>query len=211
MGLPPLEHDPQELRDIADRILAEARFDQPAESLPERIQGWFADRIADALGRLVGTGSATLIAWIVVLGAVGAVIYLVLRHGRTVRLDRPATERSTPMVELSRSPGEWRAMADELEAAGRWKEALRCRHRALVADLVRRGVIPDQAGRTAREYAADVALGLPHAAAPMTDATDLFEAAWYGDVPTGAEESARFRELDALVLGPAREAAGAGR
>src|SRR3546814_7900913 len=74
------------------------------------------------------------------------------------------------MVELSRSPGEWRAMADELEAAGRWKEALRCRHRALVADLVRRGVIPDQAGRTAREYAADVALGLPHAAVPMTDA-----------------------------------------
>src|SRR3546814_15185458 len=102
-------------------------------------------------------------------------------------------------------------MADELEAAGRWKEALRCRHRALVADLVRRGVIPDQAGRTAREYAADVALGLPHAAAPMTDATDLFEAAWSGDVPTGAEESAGFRAHAPLVTGSAPPAPGAGR
>src|SRR3546814_16448130 len=94
MGLPPLEHDPQELRDIADRILAEARFDQPAESLPERIQGWFADRIADALGRLVGTGSAPLIARLVVLGAVGSVIYLVLPPGGTLRLARAATARS---------------------------------------------------------------------------------------------------------------------
>jgi hypothetical protein len=204
MELPPSSHDPAEVRDLADRILAASRYDRPPESLPERIQGWFADRIADALSTLVGTGAGTLLAWIVVLGAIGAVGFLIARHGGTVRVDRPAAGEPSAMVELSRSPREWRRDADALEAQGRWREALRCRYRALVGELVRRGAIPDQVGRTAGEYVRDVASSRPDAAPAMAAATELFEAAWYGDAPTGAVELARFRDLDAAVLASPR-------
>ena len=210
MGVPPSSHDPDAVRDLADRILSEARYDRPPESLPERIQGWFADRIADALSGLVGTGAGTVLAWLVVVGAVAAVVYLVIRHGRTVRVDRPLGTGPSAMVELSRAPGEWRAEADALEARGRWKEALRCRYRALVGDLVRLGAIADQAGRTAGEYVGDVAVARPDAATAMAEATGLFEAAWYGAVPTGPAESGRFRDLEAQVLATPRARSAAG-
>lgn len=212
MAPPPPEHDPEAVRDLADRILAAPRYDQPPDPLPERIQQWFADRIGDVLGAVVGSGAGAVVAWAVLLTAIGAIAYLVVRHGRTVRVDRPHRGGPAPaMVELARSPDEWRAEAALLEAEGRWREALRCRHRALVAALVRRSVIPDQAGRTAREHLGDAARALPAAAPAMAAATELFEASWYGAAPTGAAESQRFQDLELQVLeGGRRPLAGAG-
>jgi hypothetical protein len=200
MGLPPSEQDPAAVRDLADRILAKARYDQPPESIPDRVMGWIGDQIARAFGNLVGGGGGTVLAWVIVVAALGGVVYLLVRHGR---LTLPTlTEAGEPevMVELNRSATEWRAEAERLEAAGRWAEGLRCRHRALVADLVRRGAIPEQAGRTAGEYVRDVATSLPDAVAPLAAATELFEAAWYGGAATGAAEAAWFAELEARVL-----------
>ncbi len=200
MGLPPSEQDPTAVRELADQILAQARYDRPPESLPDRVLGWIADQIARAFGHLVGGGGGTVVAWIIVGVALGGVLYLLVRHGRVV-LPRVETAGEPPvMVELTRSATEWRAEAERLEAAGRWAEGLRCRHRALVADLVRRGAIPEQAGRTAGEYVRDVATTLPDATGPLAAATELFEAAWYGGATTGAAEAARFAELEARVL-----------
>lgn len=198
--LPPPVHDPQEARDAADAILADPRYDVPPEPLPERILGWFAEQIGKVLGSVVGSGAGTVIAWAIVVGAVAFVVYLIVRYGRVGRIELPAARRASTMVELTRSPKEWRAEAAALEADGRWREGLRARHRALVAELVGRGVIPDQPGRTAGEYAQDVRRRLAAAAAPMAEATALFEAAWYGDLPTGAREADRFAELDQAVL-----------
>lgn len=201
MAPPPPDHDPEAVRDLAERILAAPRYDQPPDPLPERILQWFADRIGDVLGALVGTGAGAVVAWAVVLGAIGAIAYLVIRHGTTLHLDRRHRVSPPPaMVELARSPEAWRAEAARLEAGGRWKEALRCRHRALVAALVRRSVIPEQAGRTAREYLDDVADALPAAAPAMAAATELFEASWYGAAPTGPAECQRFGDLERQVL-----------
>jgi hypothetical protein len=201
MELPPQAHEPAHVRDLADRILAEPRYDRPGPSLPERILDWFVDQLGRVLGSFVGSGAGTLVAWAIVVAAVGLVVYLVLRYGRIGSLPRPLERPPAAMVELTRSPAEWRAAAARLEAEGRWKEGLRCRHRALIAELVRRGVIPDQAGRTAREYARDVAASLPAAAPDMAAATELFEAVWYGDLATGADEAARFERLDGHILG----------
>jgi hypothetical protein len=201
MELPPPAHDPADVRDLADRILAEPRYDRPDPSIPERILEWFADQLGKVLGSMVGSGGGTLLAWVLVATAIGLVVYLVVRHGRIGALPRPLERAPATMVELTRSPAEWRADAARLEAAGQWKQGLRCRHRALIAELVRRGVIPEQAGRTAREYARDVATSLPAAAPEMAAATELFEAVWYGDLPTGADEAARFERLDRHILG----------
>jgi hypothetical protein len=201
MGLPPSTHDPAAVRDLADQILAEARYDRPAPSILERVMDWVGDQLAKAFGALVSGGGGTILAWLIVAAALAGVVYLLVRHGR---ITLPAlSEPGEPevMVELTRSAAEWRAEAERLEAEGRWAEGLRSRHRALVADLVRRGAIPEQAGRTAGEYVRDVATTLPEATIPLAAATELFEAAWYGGADTGPIEAARFAVLDGQVLG----------
>lgn len=199
LSLPPPVHDPQEVRDAADAILADARYDVPPEPLPERILGWFADQIGSVLGSVVGSGAGAIIAWALVIAAVAFMVFLVVRYGRIGRIELPSRPEASTMVELSRSPREWLAEAEGLEGEGRWREGLRARHRGLVAELVGRGVIPDQAGRTAGEYVLDVRRRLPAGAEAMAEATGLFERAWYGDEPTGAEESGRFQALAAEV------------
>ena len=200
MGLPPVQQDPDGVRELADRILAEARYDRPPESIPDRVTRWVGERIADIFGSLVSGGGGTLLAWVILLAAVGGTVYLLVRYGRVTLPSLGSADEPEVMVELTRSAGEWRAEADQLESEGRWAEGLRCRHRALVADLVRRGAIPEQAGRTAGEYVRDVASSLPDAAPALAAATELFEAAWYGGATTGPAEAARFAELDARVL-----------
>lgn len=200
MDLPPPAHDPASVRDLADKILADPRYHRPPKSIPDRILDWFGEQIGKVLGSLVGSGAGTVLAWAVVVAAVALVVYLVVRYGRVAGLPRAVPGRAEVMVELSRTPAEWRSEADALEHAGRWAEALRCRYRALVGELVRQGAIADQPGRTAGEYVGDVTRTRPEASAAFGAATDLFEAAWYGGAPTGAAESARFQALDGEVL-----------
>jgi len=198
--LPPPVHDPSEVRDLADRILADPRYDVPPKSLPDRVLEWFGEQLGKVLGSLVGSGAGTLIAWAFVLAALGLVVFLIVRYGRVGRIVLPRPESADVMVELTRTPQAWREEAARLEATGRWREGLRCRHRALVGELVRRGVVADRAGRTAGEHLGDVLQRAPDAGPAMAAATDLFEAAWYGGATTGAAEAARFADLEAQVL-----------
>jgi hypothetical protein len=95
---------------------------------------------------------------------------------------------------------QWLDAAERAEAAGDWREGLRCRHRALVARLVEEGVVDDVAGRTTGEYRREVGRALPGAAGEFAGATELFERAWYGAAATGPEERARFGALAEQVL-----------
>lgn len=200
MDLPPAVHDPAQVRELVGKILSEPRYDRPAKSIPDRILAWFGEQIGKVLGSLVGGGPGTVVAWLVVVGVLGLVIFLVLRFGRVGRVVLPPEPMAQVMVELTRTPSEWRADAADLEAAGRWREGLRCRHRAIISDLVRRGAIPDHVGRTAGEYVRDIAKTLPEAAPALAAATELFEAAWYGNITTGRAESERFQAMEAQVL-----------
>jgi hypothetical protein len=91
-----------------------------------------------------------------------------------------------------------------LESTGDWKGGLRCRYRELVGELVARDVLRDVPGRTAGEYRTELREHAPEVAAPFSGACDLFERAWYGDLPTGRDESEHFRELADRVLAGAR-------
>jgi hypothetical protein len=81
---------------------------------------------------------------------------------------------------------------------------LRCRYRALVADLATRGLVDEIPGRTTGEYRRELASSLPSALDEFSGATDLFERAWYGEVPMGPDEHARFRSHADRVLAGAR-------
>ncbi len=199
MELPPSTHDAEAVREAADRILAEARYDRPPQSIPDRILEWLGEQIAKVLGGAVGSGVGAVVFWAVVLATVAFVVLLVVRYGRLGRVPGlPARDRAV-MVEMTRSPVEWLAEAERLESQGRWREALRCRHRAIIGELVRQGAIREQAGRTAREHLRDVMASRPAAAVPLAAATELFEAAWYGHAETGPAESAQLQALAVQV------------
>jgi hypothetical protein len=198
-ALPVPSQDPATSNGKADDILSRREFQEAEPGLYDRVTGWIGDTIGSLIERLFSGGSGTAVAWAILAGAVGAIVLLAVRFGRTVQRD-PGAPVAPVAVEVRRSPVEWHREAEAFEARGEWKEALRCRYRALVADLVARQVVRDLAGHTAGEYRADVSGVLPEAAAEFAGASELFERAWYGDRPTGPDENARFRELAAAVV-----------
>jgi Domain of unknown function (DUF4129) len=100
---------------------------------------------------------------------------------------------------------EWAAEAAVHEAAGEWRDALRCRYRALVAELATRGLVEEIPGRTTREYESLIRTRLPERSGAFDEASDMFEAAWYGYQPSGRAEGERFKALaDAVLSGRSR-------
>ncbi|MBV9410730.1 MAG: DUF4129 domain-containing protein, partial [Acidimicrobiia bacterium] len=99
---------------------------------------------------------------------------------------------------------DWRAEAEAHERAGEWRQAVRCRYRALVADLAGRGILNEVPGRTAGEYRRELGDALPAASPQFAGATELFEGAWYGHRPTGEADAAHFRDLADRVLEASR-------
>ena len=62
MGLPPSEHDPGSVRDLADEILRQARYDEPAQSIPDRIMEWLGEQL-DPVARGLGRAAAAARSW----------------------------------------------------------------------------------------------------------------------------------------------------
>jgi hypothetical protein len=182
---------PEEVRQTADEVLARQEFQRPEPTVLERIRDWIGDRLSSLFDSLTGGGAGSVVGWVVLVLAVGALIWSLTRLSRSIRPDPVAPARVR--IDQGRTPDAWRAEAERLEADGGWKDALRCRYRALLGDLVRVGMIEDVPGRTTGEYRGEVEAALPAAGAAMGTATDLFEWAWYADLPTGAGEAERFR------------------
>ncbi len=196
--LPPPERPPEAVRDAIGEVLSRAEYRRPAPGLVQRLRDAVFDFIERMLGALVGGGRGTVIAWIIVAVALLAMAVVVARFGRSVTRD--PGRGVTSVATARRGAAEWWADAEAAERAGQWRQALRCRYRALVAELADRGLVEEVAGRTAGEYRAEMAGAAPGVASSFAGATDLFERAWYGDRPTGEDEARRFRGLADEVL-----------
>jgi hypothetical protein len=197
--LPKPTRPPGQVTRTVGRVLSRPEYRHPGPSFLDRIQNDVFDWLARVLSGVVGAG---IVAWIVVAVITGLVALVVWRlasgmtrdPGRGVAVTAGRTRPST----------EWRAEAEAHERAGEWRQAVRCRYRALVADLAGRGLLHEIPGRTAGEYRAELGTALPAASPPFSGATELFEGAWYGKRPTAAADAARFRELADRVLEAAR-------
>ena len=197
--LPPPTFDGREVGEQIDRILVRPEFREPPEPLLNRILGWVGEQISRVIGALTGGGRGSLIAWAVLIAAAAALAFVLYRAAASSRLDR----RARPPRhgdQVGRPSEDWRAEAAAHEARGEWREALRCRYRALVADLAARGLVDEVPGRTAGEYRREVAVNLPGASDAFGGATQLFELAWYGHRPTDVDEIDHFRALSDHVL-----------
>lgn len=197
--LPPPAHTGAEARSAAQDVLSRAEFHRPGPSIIERIERWVSEGINRVLEAISGAAGGGLIASLILIAAVALVVIMLLRFGKGVQADapRPAARVRTGR---GRSAEDWRAEAAQHEAAGRWRDALRCRYRALVAELAGNGLLDDLPGKTTGEERADIDVAAPDASPSFREATELFDDVWYGDARTGPEDAARFRSLSERVL-----------
>jgi hypothetical protein len=201
--LPVPERPTETIRAAVHEVLARPEFRRPSPGWLQRLRMEIVDLLERIVGSLLGGGRGSVVAWLVVAAAVVAISFVAIRFARGVTRD---PGRAVPRLDVRRrAPAEWLAEAEAAERAGRWRLGLRCRYRALVAELAERGLVEEVAGRTSGEYRTEVATSVPGVTAEFDGATALFERAWYGDLPTGRDETARFRMLADRVL------AGAGR
>lgn len=201
--LPTPDPAPDAAREKAKEILSGSQFDSgSSKSVMQRIVDWILDQIrlpfSEAAGGNNVVGFVILIAFLVALG------YVVSR----IRLRLPALSQSDDAiididVEADRSAETWRAEAEQAEAAGQWKIALRARYRWLLGELIERQLLVNVPGRTPGEYRGDLARVLPDQASAFASATDLFELAWYGNEATGPEENQRVRTCAEQVIAAA--------
>ena len=190
---------PDEIRRAAREIVSRPEFRRPPRSPVQIVLDWIGRQLEKIFGWAPGGGHATdILGFLVAAAAVAAIVVLLVRFARGVQRD-PGTDVAFD-PDLGRPATDWQAEAAAHEAAGEWREALRCRYRAMVADLAARGLVDEVPGRTAGEYRTAVTRSAPAAAPDFSGATELFERAWYGGKPTGPDDSARFRELSHRVL-----------
>lgn len=198
--LPPPEATAEEIRSAADEILARREFQQPPRSLYQRALDELGERFGDLLELLVRGGRGAYMAWFVLALVLAGVSWLFLRGVQRDRTRRIRGAQDDVDVDVRRPAADWAAEAARHEAAGEWRQAVRCRYRWLIASLARAGVVEEVPGTTSGEYRSLVTSARPSTAEPIASATDLFERAWYGNEATTAEEASAFGEAAGRVL-----------
>jgi hypothetical protein len=148
----------------------------------------------------------TRIAWGIV--AVGTLLLLVAVWRATRGWSGDRTIAEVPGARPSRSAAAWAAEADTHAAAGRWRDAVRCRYAAAVTSLVEGGLLGDVPGRTVRELDDELAGAAPTLADDVRAAGAVFEEVWYGHGDAGPAEVAvvdrAAQEVERHVRRPAR-------
>ena len=208
--LGPVNQDPDAVREEACKLVSK---DTSVCSAPEPPKP-----PSDSSGG-VDLSIVSLLLWALLIAAVGWLLYMLVRwaatkSGHASRRRKSVdtgdegdiVERDAVAVDRSREPVNWRSEAEQHRLAGRYREALRCRYRALVGDLARRGLIDEIPGRTTGEERAQLGRATPAASAPFNSAADLFDGAWYGNLDVDAADDDAFQALERDVLATATQA-----
>ena len=186
-----------EIRQHAHDILQRPEFHRH-ESLLDRFFSWLGDlfsKITFGLGG--GPGFLGNVVAFAILAGIVVLLVLLVRAllGRT-RPPKPDKEDElTIELEDGREAIDWRRDAEQFEAAGQWREAMRARYRELVRSLIEDGVLDDVPGRTTGEFRTEFVAARGPQADPFIELTETFEAVWYGGLDTDAADNARFRAL----------------
>lgn len=201
--LPIPEHSTQEVQRELSEILAHEEFSPRPKPLAEIVVEWIDERIESltkpATRPFVGDISTLDLAAVVLLVILVA---LVIRRVRATLRSSARRHLESNEIATTRISGRaWRQEAEEHEQTGEWRQAMRCRYRALLAELVERRVVEDVVGRTTGEYRMEANKHDHLLDAPFTEASTLFEAAWYGNETTGPDEASRFQDLADEVVG----------
>ncbi|HQZ34690.1 MAG TPA: DUF4129 domain-containing protein [Ilumatobacteraceae bacterium] len=208
--LGPVNQDPDAVREEACKLVSKDTSVCSAPKPPTPPQG---------KGGGVDLSIVSLLLWALLIAAVIGLLYMVLRSvaktsGRGRARKKPVVgeddddlvERDAVAVDRSREPVNWRTEAEQHRLAGRYRDALRCRYRALVGDLARRGLIDEIPGRTTGEERVQLGRVTPVASTSFNSAADLFDGAWYGHLDVDAADDDHFQVLERDVLATAVQA-----
>ena len=182
-------------------MLARPEFRENAPGLLSQFASLLREWLGRFLEAIVGAGRGQVVGTVVTVAFMVVVVVLVARLASRVRGDA-ARDVAVPGA-TGRAPREWLAEAEAHERAGRWREAVRCRYRLLVARLAARGLVDEVPGRTSGEYLREAADNLPAARDDLRLATTAFDLAWYGDRTPDAGEVRRVAEAVDRVEGVA--------
>lgn len=208
--LGPVNQNPDAVREEACKLVSK---DTSVCSAPE------PPKPPSGSGGGVDLSIVSLLLWVVLIAAVAWLLYMLVRWAATKsgRVsarkksvvgddDADIVERDAVAVDRSREPVNWRSEAEQHRLAGRYRDALRCRYRALVGDLARRGLIDEIPGRTTGEERAQLGRVTPAASVPFNSAADLFDGAWYGNLDVDAVDDDAFQAFERDVLATAMQA-----
>ncbi|MBA2730200.1 MAG: DUF4129 domain-containing protein [Euzebyaceae bacterium] len=186
------------MRRVTAEVLARAEFVEARPSLWQRALNAVGDFVGRILELLGSGGRGSVIGTLILLGLCAVVAVLLWRFSRRVQRNPASSVAATDPI--GRSSRQWREEAGDHEAAGRWRAALRCHYRALIADLAAAGLLEEVPGRTSGEYLRVVTDDLPLAADAFAEATGAFESAWYGHAEVAADDVQRVRAASSNVL-----------
>lgn len=212
--LGPVDQNPDTVREEACKLVSEdtSVCSAPKPPAPTGSNGGNG-------GSGIDLSFVSLVLWILLFAAVAGLLYLLARwalskNGGGARRraaarnpddDDDIIERDAVAVDRSREPTNWRREAEQHRRAGRYRDALRCRYRALVGDLARQGLIDEIPGRTTGEERAQMRRAAAVASEPFSAAADLFDGAWYGQRVVDGVDDDRFQSLERDVLATAGE------
>ncbi|MDP9799539.1 hypothetical protein J2S43_008051 [Catenuloplanes nepalensis] len=121
------------------------------------------------------------------------------RWKRRRRTPRPAPADAVETVEIDTLPTmpsrSLTTLADRYAAEGRYAEAVRERHRAMVRELVEQHVIEHHPEWTVTELAGAAARARPALDGPLRTAGTIFSDIWYGQRPAEPGHDRRMRDL----------------
>ena len=236
--LGPIDVDPDDIRDEACSVTAPSRICTPEATRPPDPPD--APDLPD-VGVLAGI--ADLVTLLIVVALAIGLAWLIFRLVRGARRSphedgddvEPDLDESVDgvlgarVVDHDTPPREWRRRAEDHAARGEYRDAVRCRYRALVGDLARAGYVDEIAGRTSGEERAQVAstvirlarirhVDRPDGPADIAGqsarvttsferAAGTFDAAWFDDRPVTVVDLDGFVAdegvvLDAVASGP---------
>jgi hypothetical protein len=151
------------------------------------------ERFTDLLGRLGDAAGSWL--WLIVLGAVVALIALVIVR-RTGGVQRRRSAAGVIFTDGAVSAADHRARAERAAGSGDWSEAVREGFRAVVRQLEERGALDRRPGRTADEAARDAGVVFGALRSELGTAAGLFDEVAYGNRPGTAEGYEQITTLD---------------
>jgi hypothetical protein len=188
--LPAPVHDPEHVRAVTGEVLSRAEYLPAEPTLLDRFWGAISDVLGRVFETLAGSGAGSVVGTVAVLAIIVALAAVVIWLARGVRRDPTAAAGLDDG--LGRGASEWLRDAEEAERAGRWRDGLRCRYRAVLAELAADGVVEAVPGGTAGEYLTEVVRNAPDSAAEFEIVTRAFELAWYGAGDTTRDDVEAF-------------------
>lgn len=196
---------PDRVRATVEEVLSRPAYDElRRDPLREAVAAvrrvvaqWLADLLTSPGGGLIG--------WVLLVAAAaiaGVVVWRILR-----RVRREPAAHDVVTAAQGATVDDHLATARRAEAAGDLRAAVGARYRALVLDLIQRGVLDDVPGMTTGEIRSTVARRAPAEHDRVGRASDAFERVWYAREDAGPHHRV-LRDATAGLAHGARRHAG---